>query len=294
MTAPRDGWDADERKALAGLEAEFDELRSRHRGDPAFELLRAADAGVLPESMQEPLAGHLQRSAWSRALVDGANGDEPALDDVSARALLTRMNRSTKPPAVRFPRLPSWFSALAAAAVLVVVVGLLREGDPGVEPASQPPRPTVPPVAERPGVTLALERPDVKLTTRAMVLRSDARDARFVDDIAPALDAYRAGDYARAESQFAALRARYPKAIEPPFYRGIAHLFLNDAAAAIQSLQAAQRLDDGTFAAEIRWYLAVAYQRVGDMARANAELEQLCREKSPYAERACDAAGRLK
>ena len=296
MTAPRDDWDDDERRAVEGLEAEFDELRARHRGDPAFELLRAADAGALPESMQAPLAGHLERSPWSRALVDGASGDEPALDDIRARALLTRMQRSTNAPAVRFPRVPSWFSALAAAAVLIIVVGVLRQGDSGVGPPSPPPpsRPGEPSVPARPVFTLPLERPDVKLTTGALVLRSEAGSARFVDDIAPALDAYRAGDYARADARFASLQAKYPAAIEPAFYRGIAQLFLDDAADAIQPLQAARRLDDGTFAAEIGWYLAVAYERAGDPPRARAELEPLCGGKSAYAARACDAQGRLK
>lgn len=294
MTAPRDDWDDDERRGLKGLEAQFDELRARHRDDPAFELLRATAADALPEPAQQSLSGHLGRDAWSRALVDGASGDEPVLDDLRARALLTRITRSsTSPAAVRFPRVPAWFSALAAAAVLVVAVGVMRQGDSRVEPPSQPPLTSVPPVADRPRFTLPLERPDVKLTAGALVLRSERGPARFVDDIAPALDAYRAGDDARAESQFAALRATYPTAIEPAFYRGIAQLFLDDAPAAIQSLQAALRLDDGTFAAEIRWYLAVGYQRVNSVPAANAELELLCRGKSPYAARACDAAGRL-
>ena len=52
MTLQRDDWDEDERRALAGLETEFEQLRTRHRDDPPFELLRAADADVLPEPLQ--------------------------------------------------------------------------------------------------------------------------------------------------------------------------------------------------------------------------------------------------
>ena len=293
MTRPRDDWDDDERLALEGLEQEFEQLRAGHRGDPAFELLRAADAGALPEPAQQSLAAHLERSRWSRALVDGASGDEPALDEHRARALFTRMKRSTSPAVVRFPRVPSWFSALAAAAVLFIVVGVLRQSDPIVAPSPPPPVPSTPNVPVRPAFTLPLERPDVKLTAAALVLRSDARNARFVDDIAPALDAYRAGDYARAEPQFSSLQAKYPAAIEPAFYRGITQLFLDDTVRAIQSLEAARRLDEGTFTAEIAWYLAVAYERTGEVPRARAELERVCRGKSPYASRACDAAGRL-
>ena len=48
MSKPRDDWDADERDALDGLEAELAEIRRRHQDDPSLAMLRAADADALP------------------------------------------------------------------------------------------------------------------------------------------------------------------------------------------------------------------------------------------------------
>ena len=142
--------------------------------------------------------------------------------------------------------------------------------------------------------TLPLDKPDVKLTATALVLRSDGRNASFVDQIAPAINAYRANNYAEADKQFAALESRYSKSVEIAFYRGIARLFLNDASGAVQRLQAARRLDDETFAPDIAWYLAVAHERAGQRTRARAELDTLCKGASAYASQACEAAARLK
>jgi predicted Zn-dependent protease len=128
------------------------------------------------------------------------------------------------------------------------------------------------------------------LTQTALVLRSAGSEARFVDDIAPALNAYREHDYAEADRRFAAVNPQYPKSVELSFYHAIVRLFLNDATGAIASLQSARRLDDGSFAPEISWYLAVAYERAGEPVRARAELDTLCRQSSAFARRACEAA----
>jgi tetratricopeptide (TPR) repeat protein len=294
MTLPRDDWDDDERRALAGFEKEFEQLRLRHRDDPPFELLRAADAEALPEPLQATLNAHLQQSAWSRALVAGGTGAEPSVDEHLERRLLSRIERSARPAAASW-RWRSWIPALAAAAVLVVMVGVMRRGEPvRVEP--QPPSPAPTPAASAPPAPvflLPLDRADVKMTAQALVLRNDAGAPRFVDDIAPALKAYGAGDYVEANRLFAALQTRYPKAIEVVFYRAVAQLFLGDMTGAIESLQAARRLDADAFAPEIGWYLAVAYERAGDRRGAQTELAALCRQNSPFATRACEAASRL-
>jgi hypothetical protein len=284
----RDDWDDEERRALAGVERELDELRARHAGDPPFELLNAAHADVLPDSLQASLTEHLNRSAWSRSLVDG-DAEQP-LDADAERRLLTRIDRASHPS-----RLPvrTWLPVLAAAAVLLIIVGILRNGDGGRWFRRSSPSAAEPPVASGPPApvfVLALAKPEVKLTPQALVLRSGTREGRFVDDIAPALKAYHASDYVEADRQFASLESRYPRSVEVPFYRAIAQLFLNDAARAMQSLQTARRLDDGAFAPEIAWYLAVAAERAGDAGRARAELDALCRRTGAFTARACEAA----
>ena len=187
-----------------------------------------------------------------------------------------------------------WIPALAAAAVLLVTVAILRRA-PGSPPTPQPQRPSEDHVAAaRPSTfVLALEQPDVKLTQAAIVLRSAGSDARFVDDIAPALNAYRGQDYAEADRRFAVVKPKYPTSVEIAFYQAIARLFLNDAAGAISSLQSARRFDDGSFGPEISWYLAVAYERAGEPVRARAELDALCRQSSAFSRRACEAAPKL-
>jgi hypothetical protein len=297
MTLPRDDWDDDERRALTGLEKELEQIRARHQDDPPFELLRAADAEALPEPLQGALAEHLEHSAWSRALVEGGADADATLDADDQQRLFARIQRSTRAtPAVSFWRARFWIPAFAAAAILVVIVGVLRRGGPD-QPFEQ--RPLPPPEGQvavaqpAPAFTLPLDKADVKLTPAALVLRSEGRDARFVDDIAPALTAYRAGDYAEADRRFAVLETRYPKSVEVAFYRGVSQLFLNDAPAAIVSLQAARRLDEDAFASEIGWYLGVAYERAGDATRLRVELDSLCRAKSVYAARACDAAATI-
>jgi tetratricopeptide (TPR) repeat protein len=293
----RDDWDDEERQALKGLEPELEQLRSRHANDVPFELLRAAHADALPESLQASLTEHLKGSAWSRALVEGDAEAEPSLDEVAEARLLDRIGRASRSkPSAGWP-MRSWAPALAAAAVLVIMVGVLRSGAPARwfdrTPPTPTPETTVASAPRAPVFVLAFDKPEVKLTQQALVLRSDARGARFVDDIAPALKAYNAGDYAEADRQFASLLARYPQSVEVPFYRAMTQLFLNDPSSAIQSLQAARRLDDGAFAPEIAWYLAVAYERAGDPPRARAELDGLCRRTTAFTSRACEGAPKL-
>jgi hypothetical protein len=296
VKSQRDDWDEDERRALHALEAELEQLRARHRNDPPFELLRAAHEDALPESLQEPLSEHLRQSAWSRALVEGGVEAEPPLDASAEQRILNRIHRSTRStPASRWT-LRAWAPLLAAAAVLVIIVAVLRRPGPDSTPEPQPgssarnPPTSAPPP---PRFTLPLDTPDVKLTPQALVLRSGTGRG-FADDIAPALKAYTARNYVEAEKDLAALKARYPNAVEIAFYHGITELLLNDAARAIQSLQTARRLDDGSFAADIAWYLAVAYERAGDGRRARGELETLCRQTNSYAAKACAAAPQIK
>src|SRR5690606_4600367 len=116
----------------------------------------------------------------------------------------------------------------------------------------------------------------------------------FVDEAAPAFDAYRAGDYHTAAEVFARVAPQYPASVEVPFYLGVSRLMTDDAPAAAQALQAARALDDPSFRDDVAWYLAIAAERSGDVASARASLAVLCTGSSPHAAPACDAATALR
>jgi hypothetical protein len=296
MKQPTDAWDADEREALEPVQDELAALRERHANDPPIDLLRAAHADALPPDLQTRVSDHLTDSAWSRTLVEGANDVDHSLDGHASDRLFARITKSATPR-------PRWFSttrvvsrALAAVAVLVVIAALWmsRRGTAPAAPSSQPiTSQTSIARAEPNPIELPLRKPDVRLSAAALTWRGPAGASSFVDDLAPALDAFRASDYSRAAQMLAPLERQYPKAVEPPFYRGISLLFLNDPNAAVDELQTAARLADDTFSMDVDWYLAVAELRAGRLAAARVYLDPLCRTANAHTADACDALKKL-
>jgi len=63
MKPPPDNWDRDERETVESLEAELEAMRARHAGDPPVDLLRAAQADVLPTDLEAIAEEHLAQSA---------------------------------------------------------------------------------------------------------------------------------------------------------------------------------------------------------------------------------------
>lgn len=294
-----DDFTEDEARLVAPMQQDLDEVRARHQGDPPLKLLRAADADALPEPLQADVAAGLARSPWQRALIEGAAEAETGLDRTGEDRLLARIHAeaaSIAPARVlRFPQVWRPVLALAAAAVLVTaVVVRMRAPQLPASIATTPGTATTSTPAPAPSFVLTLDKPDVKLTATALVRRGTGRDAKFVDDVAPALNAYRAGDYQTAAAAFVRVQAQYPDAVEIPFYLGVTRLFLDDATGAVSSLDAARRVADDTFRADVSWYLAVAQERAGNRTAARAELDALCGGQSNYAARACAAAPRLK
>ena len=293
---PPDAWDRDEREALEPVRDQLAAIRERHASDPSLDLLRAAHADALPADLQGRVSDHLTESAWSRALVDGANDVEHSLDAASSDRLYARITKSAADK-------PSWLfasravsSVLAAAAALIIIAAVWvswRPATPAVpSPESAAPQTSVA-RAEPPAFELPLRKPDVRLSTAALTWRGPAGASSLVDDLAPALDAFRASDYARAATMLESIELRYPKAMEPPFYRGVSLLFLNDRDAAIDELQKAARLADDTFSTDVAWYLAVAEQRAGRLAAARVYLDPLCRIANAHTADACDALKKL-
>ena len=298
MSQPRDDWDAEERDALDGLDGELAEIRRKHQDDPSLAMLRAADAGALPPEEQARVARHLQDSAWSRAVVDGLR-DTGAVDHLDAAAedrLLARIKREAQAAAMPSSR-RRWAPAIALGGLAVAATVLIAVMvSPGPDMALVPDGTPAPPIAEPARDTrlpqIAFTKPEIKLSPSALAWRGDASANPFVRDLAPAVDAYRAGDHAQAAAAFDRLSATYPNSIEVLFYQGVSRMLAGDDAGAIAPLEAAARLNNQTFADDVSWYLTVAQQRSGQ-SDTRARFEELCRGAGAYAAEACAAVQQL-
>ena len=299
MNTLANDWDEDEREALEPLRDELGQLQERHANDPSFDVLRAASAGALPADLQASTSAHLADCRWSRVLVEGANAGSGDLDPEDEARLLARVHRNTPSrTGWRLLRPRVWISVLAAGTLALIAMAIVqRSRETPVAPAADVARDTPgtapPPIVPR--FQLALDVPAVKISPRAFTYRGDLTVDDFMSQLKPALDAYRQGDYRRADREFTMLATRYPQAVEVFFYQGIARLFLNDLSGADASLAAADRLGDASFAADIAWYRAVVDERLGRTADARARLVALCSQGNHARQRAaCDGADKLR
>ena len=301
MTPPADGWDRQEQEALRDLEQRFDALRERHRADPPIELLRAARAGVLPEELQEDVSRHLAERAWSRALLAGVASEEDVLDSEDEARLLVRIQKG----ATERPRRQSswmWMSRPAfavAAACVILVAGLLawrsrashtedtRPSQPVVVVATAAPAPT-------PAFHLKLEAPAVRLSVAVLTWRGAGQQNRLLTDLEPGLAAFKRGDYHIATAELSRLAGTYPDAFDVRYYQGVSRLFVNDISGAIDSLTAAERTADASFAPDVAWYLAVANERARKMDDVRRRLTPLCQRAAAHAADACAALQQIK
>ena len=224
-----------EQDALGDVERELESLRRRHESRPPLELLRAAQAGVLPEELQEEAARYLANDGATRTLLEDHREHGSFLNkDDEARLLGRIRSRMREAPE---QGLGSWGwlrpLVLAGALALVAASTWLAWRDASRAPAIPPPenvatRPTPPPA---PVFALTLEKPPVKLSLSALTWRGTG-DNPLPAALKPGLDAFRASDYVAANRELAQVAARFPRAVEPPFYQGVSRLFLDDAAGA--------------------------------------------------------------
>lgn len=295
MSSPPDDLDREEREALAGLGEQLDAMRERHRADPPLELLRAARADALPSELQDAVSRHLAENEWSRALVEGLEQNEFVLDQHAQRRLYARLDEKLAQQRDS-EGFKVWFRyALITPAIAVGVLAIwfvVYRPDRAIAPASSPPVAAVAPPDAGPAFKLALIKPEVRLSAAALTWRGASNDNALLADLKPALDAYRQNDYAIANRLLTELSAKYPNAVEAHFYQGISRLFLADAPAAISAFDAAEKVADATFIADILWYRAIAEQHAGNNAEARTRLESLCHGSS-RPERACAALEQL-
>ena len=137
---------------------------------------------------------------------------------------------------------------------------------------------------------LALQKPAVMGTLGILTWRGANTDGeKFLNDIAPALDLYRADKYADAAARLESLSSQYKNSVEVFFYLGVSRLFLGEFSSAGVALERAARLADESFSAEVSWYLALAYQRSGRTPEAAALLSRLCSTPNAFRDKACAA-----
>lgn len=292
---PAGDWDHDEREALTGFERDVEAMRARHARDPEIELLRAAEAEVLPDDLQSAAAGYLAADRWSRALVDGFNDPSISLDRADQSRLLDRIRRDVS---VSKRQRASWWwlmpSFAASAAGIVAVLSVIDSGVP-----SAPSQATNQPVATEtprpaPVYVLALEKPEVKLSAAALTWRGGSSTGDLLADLKPGLDAFRRDDYAGAQKALAGLTEKYPLSVEVLFYLGVSQLYLGETREALGNFIKAVPLADASFAADVMWYGAVAEERLGNNDAARTALTNLCRGTSARGPAACAAAAAIK
>ena len=294
-------WDQDERETLSDLEPQLETIRQRHQLAPRRDLLVAATADLLPAETHAKVMSHLAQSAWSRAIVDGLRQSDadPQLDAATEERILARVRRAQRSSSALTMRRPSLMAGGLALAATVLIAVMVFPGRHATDPIAVVPSPAtsgspavVPPPAALPFV-MSVTKPDVKLSTGALTWRGAPSDQSFLQDLAPAFDAYRVGNYAQAQSLFGELSAKYPGAIEVLFYQGVTLVLRNDFAGAMAPLSAASRLKNDTFADDVSWFLAVAEQRSGKVQESRSRLTALCDAGGRRAADACAAVTQL-
>ena len=275
---------------LESLNGELETLRARHDADPPIPLLRAARADALPDELSTPRLKALAGSEWTRALVEGLDAVDAPLDEKETARLLSHIQKTAREER-RSNAAPTWFLWPVAAAVasLAIVAWISWRSMRQAPPSPSLPEATVAVApAVRPEFQLPLDKPDVRLSTAVLTWRRGGGENDLMTHLSPALDAFRAGDYARSASDLAALEATFP-VFDVFFYEGVSRLFLDDAQGALVPLRKAEELADGTFAADVAWYEAVAEERAGRVTDARARLAALCGGGGTRGARACEA-----
>lgn len=284
-------WERYDEDGLREAGVAFDALPDGRSGCVPIEMLRAARAAALPEDAHAKVATHLASCAFCRQLdADLEAADLPDMTLIEGERIFARVQNPASAEKAQGARVGWRFSwrpavatlAFAAVALLVVqVANRLGPLAPTQGPAvAGPPRPVA--------SVFDLQKPPVKLSVNVLTLRGAAgKKQEYLKDLAPALDAYRADDYALAAKRFGALTAKYPRATEVLLYLGVSRLFLKDHSGAVEVLRVARQSTDHSLSPDIAWYYALALQRLGRFEDVRSVLVPLCAGKSEYAARAC-------
>jgi hypothetical protein len=240
---------------------------------PSAERLWAGARGELPAAEVEGLAAHMAdcgacAEAWQVARDFGGAAVLPA-------------------PARAFPL---WW---AAAAAVVLAVGLAVSYVQRTAPADAPPQASAP-IASVPVYAVRVDKAPIRVSSRYALTWRGVNDGRqFLEELERALAPYVRDDFASAALSLAPLAAKYPDAAEPAFYLGVARLMSGDASGAVAPLAEARERADPDQRDLMSWYLAASYERVGRVEDARRMAQGICDAKAARAPEACAAVARI-
>jgi hypothetical protein len=279
----------------------FGELKNA--GCPSPDLLQAAQAGVLPPALGDPVRRHLEACSICQSLLHGLDelDDAPVPGDGSQRIWhqiqgnIAR-DRSGSPAlrqsVWRWLGFRPWLAVAAASAIVLLTlgVGLMREARRPAVAIS----PALPLVTAQASPVLALEKAPIVLPPAALLVwRGQDQGADPWKELQSALTLYQSGDYGPAAEQLRGLAAKRPRLAEAWFYLGVCRLFLKADAEATGDLQTARDLARPPLADYAGWYLALADERTGKVPEARSLLDELCRGGGAMAAKACTGLEKL-
>lgn len=302
MTNHHDLTETLERELAVRLGTPLERLRAQRAHCPPLETVRALSGDALPKQVKAELEQHIEQCASCRMLSTDLHDDElTAATPAEAQRIRARLNAgmeeggkatSATARSQQAAGRSYWVLLLRPALVVAAVVLLfVWIGRMGIREPATPPIAQVPPPAATIPAVLLLEMPEIRMGPATVLLsRGEQSGQQYLKDLAPALEAYRAADYAQAAGQFAALEPKHPKGIEVFFYGGVSRLHAKQNGDAIRLLEKVRALHDPDFDDEASWYLGLAHHRAGDTAAARGQFERLCAGKSEFSSRACEAA----
>ncbi len=248
---------------------------------PRPDMLTVVDEGVLPDATAAEIRDHVAGCFVCRRLQQDLRESplvEPTLEELTRvrKRVLGRGRPSSG--IVRY--------VAVAAAALLTVGGLYFARH------SEPPAPAVVAVSQ-PALVYRLKLSPAPLRlpfAAALLLRGKEENGnqKYLAELGDALKPYHEARYKEASEALAGLCERYPKAVEPLFYRGVSRLLLDDASGALVLLEQARKIGGEALNDDILWYLAVAQERTGHWSDSSALLKALCSKEGVYRAEACN------
>ncbi len=294
MTTPDDALPVD-----AKLQRQYAALaRATSESHPSEDdWLRFAD-GALDEASRLRLADHVTACADCadvfRVVVHVREG-APTLGVATSSSGTDRASTASR----------AWYGLALAATLVLAIAGVARwqarAGAPAApsQVASSAPgpsavratAPSAPAVVDGPRSWAALPvAPAITLpASLALVVRGASTPAdAFMTAFGAAIVPYREGRYSDAAAALDGVTRRYPDSTEGWFYLGASRLLAGDAVGALAPLERARA--STVVAAEARWLEAIALERAGRGADADAALTAICASDAGNRARACAAA----
>jgi hypothetical protein len=247
--------------------------------------LRAFASGVLPDSTRASVEEHIRSCGICQTMLEDlphTGFPDPTKDE--ERRIRDRVFAEAEPMLVRPKVNWSWRLTPGFALVIVIAIGTswlffarqARQSPTHIRATANAPIPDV----------FQLDRP-AAVVPPAVIWRGAGPDQELEAGLKGALDLYRIGNDAAAQSRFEALAARYPRSAEAHFYLGICLLFLGRNADAVTSLRTAREFAGDSLSDEVSWYFSVALVREGGRSEAQAIVQKLCQSPGAYQKRGC-------